>query len=82
MTTNPQAEGKIPNCRVCPFEIARQIHERAEERLLGFFPAEVRGHLLKARREMLLAAKALVDEALTKVEAREGKGGPQKIDIE
>jgi hypothetical protein len=70
-------------------------HEPGEEYVirfrphrLGLLPEEARGHVYKARKEMLLALRSLIDRAIEHVEAREkgeGKGkkkGRTKIEIE
>ncbi len=55
---------------------------------LGWLPEETKSHVYKARKEMLLALRSLIDRAIERVEEGEkgeGKGkkkGRTKIEIE
>ena len=70
-------------------------HEPGEEYVIRFrphrlrwLPEETRGHVHKARKEMLLALRSVIDRAIERVEEREkgeGKGrkkGRTRIEIE
>ncbi|MFQ6098347.1 MAG: hypothetical protein ACE5O2_11540 [Armatimonadota bacterium] len=39
-------------------------------------------HLMNARKEVLLAVRACIDEALKRIEERQAEGEPQKIPVE
>lgn len=62
-------------CRIIPeearahFRAARQEVRKSMEAL---FPPEFMHHRRAARREMLLAARSLIDHALERLEARQG----------
>ncbi|MCL6451312.1 MAG: hypothetical protein K6T75_08480 [Acetobacteraceae bacterium] len=54
----PGPGGEYPPC---PLGLWCAAREDMWARLLGFLPRDFRHHLLQARREMLLAARSLVD---------------------
>lgn len=68
-------------CQGCPAGVALAVHDKMEETILSFLPPEVRDHLLGARKEMLMAARSMIDHALERVDQKQTKAS-QKITVE
>ncbi|MHC4463240.1 MAG: hypothetical protein ACYS6W_06550 [Planctomycetota bacterium] len=62
-----------------------EVEKHFLELLLDFVPEEARKHLRAARREKLLAVRAILDAKIKDIEKKEttkGKRKPQKVKVE
>lgn len=68
--TRKPFEGKIPEEMR---QHAHAAHEEFHKSIESLFPPEFREHHLKARREMLLAWRSMIDASLERMEKSEKK---------
>lgn len=61
-----------------PFRRAAAWEDRFWRVLEGAVPSEVRSHLRNARREILLAARTIIDDIAEKAEQRPARTGTRK----
>jgi len=70
-----------PDCQWCPARVAMERCKELRARMEGLLPDPFFQHLMNARREVLLAARSLIDAALEKPPPGP-KGRPKKIEVE
>lgn len=61
----------VPSRGIRPFRRAAAWEDRFWRVLEGAVPTEVRSHLRNARREILLAARTVIDDIVEKTERRD-----------
>jgi hypothetical protein len=67
--------------RVSPFKALAEAEERFWEAVDQAVPSDVRNHLAAARRELLLAVRATIDSALTRLEGAGPARKPRRVKI-
>lgn len=67
--------------RLSPFKALAEAEERFWDAVDEAVPSDVRGHLAAARRELLLAVRATVDSALTRLEGPAPARKPRRVKI-
>jgi len=67
----------VPSDGIRPFRRAAAWEDRFWRVLEDAVPAEVRSHLRNARREILLAARTIIDDIVERTERRPARPGPR-----
>ena len=67
--------------RLSPFKALAEAEERFWDAVDQAVPSDVRDHLATARRELLLAVRASVDSALTRLEGAAPARKPRRVKI-
>lgn len=68
----------VPSRGIRPFRRAAAWEDRFWRVLEGAVPAAVRSHLRNARREILLAARTVIDDIVEKTERRLSRTSPRR----
>lgn len=68
----------VPSRGIRPFRRAAAWEDRFWRVLEGAVPAAVRSHLRNARREILLAARTVIDDIVEKPERRPSRTSPRR----
>jgi hypothetical protein len=64
-----------------PFKALAEAEERFWEAVEHAVPADVRGHLAAARRELLLAVRSTIDGALSRLEGAPPSRRPRRVKV-
>jgi hypothetical protein len=67
--------------RVRPFRALAEAEDRFWEAVEQAVPADVRGHLASARRELLLALRSTVEGALARLEGAPPARRPRRVKV-
>jgi len=68
--------------RTRPFRQAADIEDRFWDALDEVIPPPVRTHLRNARREVLLAVRAMLDYAITRTDPASGPRRPRRVRVQ